>query len=286
MGLSPIVDAQIHCFESNHAGRPWTGRGSPLQEATGAQTIERMDRAGVHAAVLVSPWLNYLADASYSFEVAAAYPGRFAVVAPIDLSCADPVGTVDDLIAHPHGAGLRQMLWSPDARAAVLEGALDQVFSRMEDAGVPLCLALGGGTAEAIHIARRFPELPVLIDHLGLPASSNPPAPANGFASLPGILALSDYPNLHVKVTGMPALSHQPCPYTDLRDALRRLIDSFGPERLLWGTDWTRVHAFHTYREGVDWIADAGLSETELDRVRGVNAFELFFRTLRSARIG
>ncbi|MCX6503422.1 MAG: amidohydrolase family protein [Microbacterium sp.] len=257
-----------------------------MHEATGAQTIERMDRAGVDAAVLVSPWLNYLADASYSLEVAAAYPGRFAVVAPIDLTRADPAGIVDDLIAHPHGAGLRQMLWSPASREAVRDGRLDDVFNRMEDAGVPLCLALGGGTAEAVWIASRFPALPVLIDHLGLPASPAPPAPGEPFATLADILALSDYPNVQVKVTGMPALSHQPYPYTDLRDALRRLIDSFGPERVLWGTDWTRVHAFHTYQEGVDWIADAGLSAIELARVRGANAFELFFRTRRFVPIG
>ena len=275
---TPVIDAQVHCFERDHPGRPWTGPGSPLLEAPGRQAVDRMDEAGVDSAVLVSPWLNYLADPSYAFDVATAYPGRFAVVAPIDLTRPDPAGIVQEVTQHPYGAALRHVLWNPTARAAVRDGALDPVLTEMEAAALPLCLALGAGTAEAVSIATRFPLLTVVIDHLGLPASPIPPAPPAPFAALADTLALAVHPNVFVKATGMPALSHQPFPYADLRNPLRRLVDVFGPARVLWGTDWTRVHAFQTYREGVDWIVDAGLSPEELARIRGLNAFELFFR--------
>jgi len=278
MTPSPVVDAQVHCFEWDHPTRPWTGVGSPLLEATGAQTVARMDAAGVDAAVLVSPWLNYLADPSYAFEVASAYPGRFAVVAPIDLGWASNPDAVDDILSRPHASGLRHVLWSPAARAAILEGTLDGVLQRMQLKRVPLCLAFSGPVTEAEYIASRFPDLPVVIDHLGLPATPTPPPPPAPFTGLDPILDLGRHANVLVKVTGLPALSHDPYPYLDLRDPLRRVIDRFGPSRVLWGTDWTRVHAFHSYQDGVDWIGDAGLTASEAALVRGQNTLDVFFR--------
>lgn len=282
----PVVDAQLHCFERNHPGRPWTGRGGALQEATGERTITMMDTAGVDRAILVSPWLNYLADSSYAFEVAERFPGRFAVVAPIDLHRPDPVSLVAEVASHRYGAGLRQMLWAPEARTAVATGVLDPVLAGMQEAGLPLCLALGPGVEEVRVIAARFPGLTVVIDHLGLPNSPVPPAPDDPFARLDEVLALATFPEVHVKATGLPALSHEAFPYPDLHEQLRRVLDAFGPSRVLWGTDWTRVQSFLDYREGVEWILDAGLSTAELELVRGGNAARIFLRGQASRAAG
>ena len=55
-----------------------------------------------------------------------------------------------------------------------------------------------------------------------------------------------------VKISGACTLSHEPYPYDDLWDPLRRIFDAFGIDRCLWGTDWTRAVALLTYRQGVD----------------------------------
>ena len=69
---------------------------------------------------------------------------------------------------------------------------------------------------------------------------------------LPKVLALADYDNVAIKITGACTLSHEPFPYRDIRDPLFRIFDAFGFDRCMWGTDWTRAVALLTYKQGVE----------------------------------
>jgi predicted TIM-barrel fold metal-dependent hydrolase len=69
---------------------------------------------------------------------------------------------------------------------------------------------------------------------------------------LPELLALAQYPNVAVKISGACTLSHQPFPYPDIWDPLARIFDAFGFGRCLWGTDWTRAVEVLTYQQGVE----------------------------------
>src|SRR5262249_8999118 len=90
------------------------------------------------------------------------------------------------------------------------------------------------------------------IDHLGLPQPQQPPAPPTPFAELPKLLALASHANVAVKISGACTLSHQPFPYPDIWDPLRRIFDAFGLDRCLWGTDWTRAVNVCSYKDGVE----------------------------------
>jgi predicted TIM-barrel fold metal-dependent hydrolase len=46
-------------------------------------------------------------------------------------------------------------------------------------------------------------------------------------------------------------LSKQPYPFVDIWDPLARVLDAWGIERCLWGTDWTRTHVFFGYEQAV-----------------------------------
>ena len=50
-------------------------------------------------------------------------------------------------------------------------------------------------------------------------------------------------------------MSHEPFPYADIWDPLGRIFDSFGFDRCMWGTDWTRAVAMLTYEQGVESFA-------------------------------
>jgi predicted TIM-barrel fold metal-dependent hydrolase len=69
---------------------------------------------------------------------------------------------------------------------------------------------------------------------------------------LPKLLALAAHPNIVVKISGACTLSHEPFPYKDIRGPVDRIISTFGLDRCMWGTDWTRAVALLTYKEGVD----------------------------------
>jgi len=91
-----------------------------------------------------------------------------------------------------------------------------------------------------------------VLDHLGLQQPFEPPAPENGFADLPNVLALARYPNVAIKISGACTLSRQAFPYDDIWAPLGRIFDAFGLARCLWGTDWTRAVHLLTYKQGVD----------------------------------
>ena len=119
-------------------------------------------------------------------------------------------------------------------------------------------------------LAARNPNTQIVIDHIGMLQPFEPPKPAEPWADLPKLLALAKYHNVVVKISGAGTLAEEPFPYKDIWDPVHRIIDTFGLDRCMWGTDWTRAVAFLTYKEGVDAfrLADR-LSDNERGKLMG-----------------
>src|ERR1700742_1529212 len=109
-GNMPIIDVQVHAYERNHPGRPWVGKLHGPQSANGEEMVAAMDAVGVDAAIIVSSFNLYRFDPSYALSVYAAYPQRFRVVTPVDVT--DPaIDEFMDAWAKTKGAvGIRIML--------------------------------------------------------------------------------------------------------------------------------------------------------------------------------
>jgi hypothetical protein len=91
----------------------------------------------------------------------------------------------------------------------------------------------------------------VVIDHLGLLQPNQPPPLAEPWADLPKLLALATHDNVRVKISGACTLSRELYPYNDIWDPVLRIIDAFGIDRCMWGTDWTRTSGMLSYEQGV-----------------------------------
>src|SRR3954452_12051289 len=65
-------------------------------------------------------------------------------------------------------------------------------------------------------------------------------------------------------------MSHQPFPYDDIWEPVLRVIDAFGLDRCMWGTDWTRTIGMLTYEQGVAPFRDTKrLSENDKAALMG-----------------
>ena len=93
-------------------------------------------------------------------------------------------------------------------------------------------------------IAARYPNLRLIIDHLGL---VRPKLDHAAFAHLSGLLALAKRPNIAVKASAVTDYSSEPYPFPILHGYLRQVFDAFGPKRIFWGSDISRVR--HPYRQ-------------------------------------
>ena len=248
----PILDAQVHCYERNHPGRPWVGTLYGPAEVTGDQMVAAMDGVGVDGAILVSPFSMYRYDASYALKVYAAHPDRFRLVKPpVDPTDLAVVETIADWVRTKGTIGIRIFL-RDNVSTDPADPAINRVLATAAQHALPVNVACTGRLDQARQLAARNPSTRLVIDHLGLPQPHEPPPPAQPFADLPKLLALGAHDNVAVKISGACTLSHEPFPYKDIWDPLARVFDAFGFARCMWGTDWTRAVGLLTYKQGVE----------------------------------
>lgn len=245
------IDAQVHCYERNHPGRPWVEALPGPPEMTADQMVAAMDAVGVDGALLISVFAMYRWDASYAIAAHARHPDRFALIKPVDPNDPAVAETIADWAATTGAVAVRVMM-RPEISSDPDDPGLGRVLAAAGRHALPVNLQCWGRLGQVAELARRHPGTRLVIDHLGLPQPFAPPPPAEPFVALPSVLALAAHDNIAIKISGACTLSHQPFPYTDLWEPLGRLFEAFGLERCLWGTDWTRATALLTYREGVE----------------------------------
>jgi predicted TIM-barrel fold metal-dependent hydrolase len=94
--------------------------------------------------------------------------------------------------------------------------------------------------------------------------------PAEPWAEFPKVLTLAKQQNVAIKTTGVCTLSREPFPYTDIWDPICRVIDAFGIDRCMWGTDWTRAVKFLNYAQGVEaFRATDRISQSDKAKLMG-----------------
>jgi predicted TIM-barrel fold metal-dependent hydrolase len=247
----PIIDSQVHAYERNHPGRPWAGVLHGPPEVTGADMVKAMKEAGVDGALLVSPYAMYRFDGSYAIEVHKNFPGRFGLIKPVDPASPSVADVISEW-AHLDGTvGVRIML-NQSVPTDPAHPGLNTILASAFRHGLPVNILCWGRLDQLKGLAERHPDTQIVIDHLGLQQPFEPPAPPTPFADLERVTALARYRNVAIKISGACTLSHRPFPYEDIFDPICRIIDAYGIDRCLWGTDWTRATALLTYKQGVD----------------------------------
>jgi L-fuconolactonase len=246
------IDAQVHAYERNHPGRPWHAVLTGPPEVTGDQMIAAMDAVGVDGAILVSAFTMYRYDASYAVAVQKRHPDRFAVVKPVDPANPAAAEIIADWKRTPGAVAARMLLARGGLTEDPADPGLNRVLAEAARLSLPLNLHIAGRLDQGIALIRRHPDTQIVIDHLGLVQPHEPPVPKEPWTELPKVLTLAKLPNVAIKISGACTLSRQSFPYNDIWDPVCRMIDAFGIDRCLWGTDWTRAVKFLTYAQGVD----------------------------------
>jgi predicted TIM-barrel fold metal-dependent hydrolase len=126
-----------------------------------------------------------------------------------------------------------------------------------EELGLPVAVC---GPTLAPHVERwatRYPTLKLTVDHFGLVGLT----PSGGLIQAEGLLSWSRFPNVSVKLTGAPDYASDEYPFRSMHDTIRQLFDAYGPDRLFWGTDITRLkctwrQALTMYTEELPWLSE------------------------------
>ena len=248
-----IVDAQVHIW----------GSGTPLppHRQTSVfsedELLKEMDAAGVDAAVIHPPGWDPKSS-ELALEAARRHPNRLSILGRFPLDRPESRALVDGWKRRPGMLGLRFTFLQPHQRSWPTDGTMDWLWPAAERAGVPIALLAADFLPVVAQVAERHPGLKLIIDHLGRPSRTKDEA---AWGNLPELLALAKHPNVAVKATGAPSYSSEAYPYRNIHSYLRQLCDAFGPERLFWGTDITRMpctwrQCVTLFTEELPWLAE------------------------------
>jgi predicted TIM-barrel fold metal-dependent hydrolase len=255
-----ITDAQVHFWQPHSEARPWPPeqRASPsfltvpgarphrAEPITPEEFLATMDRNGVQRAVIVPP--SPVGDSNaYALESAALCPSRLGIMGRFDPSAPGAREALRQWRAQPSMLGIR-MTWYTPKWGQWLDGdAIDWFWEDCERLRIPVMMLMPGLLHKLPPLASRYPELTLIVDHLGRKSELRDDA---CFADLDEMLGLARFPNIAIKASAAPCYSTEPYPFANLRPYLERIFDAFGPQRLMWGSDYSRLPC--SYRECID----------------------------------
>ncbi|MFC4455444.1 amidohydrolase family protein [Deinococcus sonorensis] len=264
-----IVDAQVHF---NLLGSLDTG-------------VAAMDAVGVKALVYDEYWAfdeqsrilpgyelpNGAFRHVYPLAEAAAlqFPERFAYLIRVDRRDPDLDALIGSVGRVPQRKALRVVPWTPEGFEQFAAGADAPVFTSAQRHGVPVFVLLPGRTRLLHPYLRLAPDVPVIVDHCGVELRPGR-LHDDRLSGFDDVLALAEYPNVFLKWSHAPRLSAGSYPYEDVLDMLLRVLEAFGPQRVMWGSDCTQATDHHTWAESLYTIRDTpNLSQDEKAWVLG-----------------
>jgi predicted TIM-barrel fold metal-dependent hydrolase len=279
-----VVDAQVHL---NFIGGVEAG-------------LAAMNAVGVDR-VIIDEWWGFdehgarkpsyrLADGAVrheyplAVEAAMRYPERFSYTGWVDRRDPDLDSVVARIRANPHQPCIRLVIRPQDGEdAAFRAGDYDRLLAAAQSHEVPVMacvptLHLPQRTELLVPRFRKFHELQFIIDHCGvLPLSDDDVA--RNFArpeSLDLPLAFAEFANVAIKWSLAPMLSDRPFPYADLLPYLRRFIDAFGAERIMWASDNTQIKTSCWAQLLYYLLLTESLSDNEKDWILSKTARNVF----------
>jgi L-fuconolactonase len=235
---NPRVDAHHHVWDLAVRDQPWTADIEPLRRSFTFDDLRpQLARAGIDATVLVQTIT--VADETPEFlALAAAYPEISGVVGWVDLTADDVSATLDELRTLPGGeylVGIRHQVQGESDPQWLLRADVTRGLRAVAEAGLVYdLLVTETQLPAAVDAVRRHPDLRFVLDHGGKPgiaAGQVEPWRSN-------ISTMSELPNAAVKLSGLLTEAAPTWTVDGIRPYVDHLADTFGAERMMFGSDW------------------------------------------------
>ena len=276
-----IVDAKVHSWYSDRPSRPWASefreyyrdQEGHLQHAgqtnSPEMVLSEMTEVGVSGALL-TPVMVYGASMELEFEAVEQHKDKFQVI-----GVADHLATnLAELLESSQRRGLRGLQVSGLRETElVARGEFDRLLDLCAQLQLVVTLSLPQTmSVTLVELFRRYPDVFFYIDNAGL--SVTPPIsglrPNEPFKNLSTLILLSQFENVGVMLTGVPALSFEGYPFKDVWNPITQIIRAFGAKRVSWASDFTRTAGLYSYFDSVRYLAEIpSLSEEQLELVYG-----------------
>lgn len=283
-----LIDTHVHAWGADSEQRPWYEPVLPPEwsgEYTHEDLIVGMNRIGIDESVIVTTPLYGRGRGAndYTLESIAAHPDRLHGVGLVDFFADDVRDRLRAVLDHDGMLGVRMhaALEYDDAPTEldrtgdwILDDALAPVWEEMATLdGCVFVFPKAQQLGLVGRLAAAHPDVTFVVDHMAWPDGTTTPdsEPWSDFRDL------AAFDNVYVKVSSLPRSSIEGWPYRDLWGYVRNLVEWFGADRLMLGSDYPWMDDWATYDQCLDWVAEARfLSPRDQRYLRARTFTELF----------
>ena len=274
------IDAHFHCWQLARGDYGWLNAIArpalaPICRDVAVNDWQALSAPhGVTGGVLVQAAPTE-AETDFLLAQADANPAVFGVVGWVDLLAADAPARIKTLALHPRLKGLRPMLQDMEDARWILQAALAPALRAMSDCGLVFdALVKSIHLPHILTLALRYPELRLVIDHAAKPdiAAGEWPPWADCIAQL------ATETDAMCKLSGLLTEASQSTPPDAVRPWGEHVLSCFGPDRLVWGSDWPVLELAGSYAQWWEQTQQllAPLSVQEQAAVMSENARRLY----------
>lgn len=289
--MTRLVDSHVHAWGRDMPELPWAADVLP-PGWDGAYThddlVADMDRAGVDESVIVTTPLygRGVRANEYTMRSIEAHPSRLYGVGLLELFPDDPDAVRDHLrrvVGHDRMLGVRlhaaleyeQSPTSLDRHGDwIRDDRLDPFWE--EAAALDTNVFVFPKAQQLQHVealARDHPDVTFVVDHMAWPdeTTGHDREPWSRFE------AVAEHDNVFVKVSSVPRSATDGWPYESMHGYVRRLLEWFGADRLMIGSDYPWMDDWASYEDCLSWIDG-------VDALSGRDRAQLRYRTFDSLK--
>jgi len=265
-----FVDTHTHAWGMNTAELPWQAEVLPPGwdgAYNSGDLIADMDAVGVNESVLVTTPLygRGVRANEYTMRAIEAFPERLWGVGLMDFFQDSPDQVRADLqrvVGHKRMLGVRmhaclEYTEHPTElnRTAnwILDDALEPVWEMAADLDTAVFVFPKAEQLSMVaDLANAHPGVQLVVDHMAFPDEMTDPheRPWTDFETL------SEHNNVAVKVSSLPRSAEGEWPYRDMHGYVRNLVEWFGPERLMLGSDYPWMDDWADYEACLSWVEE------------------------------
>jgi len=294
----PIIDTHQHLWDLSKFNLPWTA-GAAIFNRNYVTRDYLAATAGLNVVKAIYMEVDVAADQKGAEATAIAAqcqrrdtPTVAAVISGFPAS-ADFKAYISRFVGNPYIKGLRQVLHVPETGPGYcLQPAFVQGVQLLGELGLSFDLCLRPAElGDAVKLVDQCPGTRFILDHCGNadpyvvadPQSSETVDPANPMAHtrqqwLDDIQALAQRSNVVCKISGIIARVQPSWTPQDLAPTINHCLDSFGPDRVIFGGDWPVCTLGGSYAQWVNALKEviAIRSEAEQGKLLHDNAVRVY----------
>lgn len=274
--MSGRVDSHQHFWKLALGFYPWPtpDEAAIYRDCMPSDLAPLLQENGIDRTVLIQAAPN-AEETVFMLQLAEDVPFVAGVVGWIDLMAPDAPEQIKVLAANPYAVGVRAMLQDLTDVGWIFSPAATASLHKLASAGLALDVLVRPVHLPAIaDLLKRHPDLAVVVDH-----AAKPDIGRGGFRPWADLMAeVARFPNAVCKLSGLlteaPGHHERQC----VRPYVEHVLDHFGAERVMWGSDWPVIEMVSDYgswtRICMEILSD--LSAREITEIMGGVAHRVY----------